>query len=111
MLTNNSLIKKGEFFILQKRFSERFFLNHLDKNLNSDLLKTSNFSFFTGSSNVLNIKTSLYVLSKLLKKEKRKHMALTINSSLATSAFAFRQSAMNTASATAINGSPKNAIV
>lgn len=84
MLTNNSLIKKGEFFILQKRFSERFFFNHLDKNLNSDLLKTSNFSFFTGSSNVLNIKTSIYVLSKLLKEEKRKHMVLTINSSLAT---------------------------
>ena len=84
MLTNNSLIKKGEFFILQKRFSERFFFNHLDKNLDSGLLKTSNFSFFTGSSNVLNIKTSLYVLSKLLKEEKRKQITLSLNSSLAT---------------------------
>lgn len=84
MLTNNSLIKKGEFFIQQKRFSERFLLNHLDKNLDSGLFKILNCCFMSGSSNILNIKTSFYVLSKLLQEEKRKHVALSFNSSLST---------------------------
>lgn len=83
MLTNSFLIKKGDFFIHQKHFSQRFLLNQLYKTLDSDLLKTSDISSLMNTSNILNIKTSLYSLLKLLKEQKRKNINGNQNSSLA----------------------------
>lgn len=82
MQTNNFLIKKSDFFIYQKRFSDKFISNKLGKNLNFPILKTSRTPLFITSSNNLNIKTSLYILSKLFKEYKRSSMNTTNKFSL-----------------------------
>nr|AHX24984.1 hypothetical protein NaocMp0016 [Nannochloropsis oculata] len=82
MQTNNFLIKKSDFLIYQKRFSDKFIYNKLGKNINFPILKTSRTPFFIASSNNLNIKTSLYVLSKLFKEYKRSSINTTNNFSL-----------------------------
>lgn len=82
MQTNNFLIKKSDFFTYQKRFSDKFISNKLGKNINFPILKTSKTPFFLSSSNNLNIKTSLYILSKLFKQYKRSSINTTNNFSL-----------------------------
>jgi hypothetical protein len=82
MQTNNFLIKKGDFFIYQKRFSYKFVSNKLGKNINFPILKTSRIPPLIINSNNLNIKTSLYILAKLFKEYKRSSMNITHNFSL-----------------------------
>lgn len=82
MQTNNFLIKKGDFFIYQKRFSYKFVSNKLGKNINFPILKTSRIPPLIINSNNLNIKTSLYILAKLFKEYKRSSMNTTHNFSL-----------------------------
>ena len=82
MQTNNFLIKKSDFFIYQKRFSDKFISNKLGKNINFPILKTSRIPPLIVNSNNLNIKTSLYILSKLFKEYKRSSMNTTNNFSL-----------------------------
>ena len=82
MQTNKFLIKKSDFFIYQKRFSDKFISNRLGKNINFPILKTSRIPFLIVNSNNLNIKTSLYILSKLFKEYKRSSMNTINNFSL-----------------------------
>lgn len=82
MKTNNSLIKKGDFFVHKKSFSDKFNLNKLGENLNFHLFKTSELPFVIGNPNTLNIKTSLYILSKLFKEHKRLNMNISSKFSL-----------------------------
>jgi hypothetical protein len=82
MQINNFLIKKSDFFIYQKRFSDKFVSNKLGKNINFPILKTSRIPLLIINSNNLNIKTSLYILSKLFKEYKRSSMNTTNNFSL-----------------------------
>lgn len=82
MQTNNFLIKKSDFFIYQKRFSDKFISNKLGKNINFPIFRTSKIPFLIENSNNLNIKTSLYTLSKLLKEYKRLNMNPINNFSL-----------------------------
>lgn len=62
--SNTFLIKKGNSFIHRKRFSDRIVLNHLHENLKSVLIQNLNLPFGINTSNVLNIKTSIYTLQK-----------------------------------------------
>ena len=82
MKPNNSLIKKGDFFVHKKSFSNKFSLNKLGNNLTFHLFKTSEIPFIIGNSNTLNIKTSLYILSKLFKEHKRLNMNISSKFSL-----------------------------
>jgi hypothetical protein len=82
MQTNNFLIKKSDFFIYQKRFSDQFVSNKLGKIIDFPILKTSRISPLIVNSNNLNIKTCIYILSKLFKEYKRSSMNTTNNFSL-----------------------------
>lgn len=46
MKPNNSLIKKGDFFVHKKSFSNKFSLNKLGNNLTFHLFKTSEIPFY-----------------------------------------------------------------
>lgn len=65
--SNTFLIKKGDSFLHIKRFSDRIVLNHLHDNLKSVLIDNLDLPCDIGTSNVLNIKTSIYNLQKEFK--------------------------------------------
>jgi hypothetical protein len=70
--SNTSLIKKENALIHKKRFSDRIILNQLHDNLKSVLIGSLDLPHDIHTSNVLNIKTSIYNLQKEFKSFKAK---------------------------------------
>ena len=73
-MINKSLIKKGTLYVFKKRFIERANMNRLQKNRSSFLFQYNKLTISLSLSNILHIKTSLYLLLKKLKDFKGKSL-------------------------------------
>lgn len=79
---NYSFIKRGDFLIHKKTFSDKILLSSLDHTLKSLPFKDLKMNKVIDNTNILSIKTSLYILLKTFKAYKRKGLNSTKNHSL-----------------------------